>query len=220
MTERLYFDDSYLCEWNARIVERTMLEEQAAVILDRSAFYPTGGGQPHDRGEIAVVRWSMYARGKMVLSCTSWRKRHRKRIRLLARSSGRDGWISMQHHSAQHILTQACVRELGVATIGFHLTEDNATIDLDRVVEDAEIDAAQRGGQPVVMENRAIHCAGSRGLRWLACGYAASARASGCASSRLPVSMRRRVAVRTSARQVSWDLSKLRGSSSGANPSA
>ncbi len=159
MTERLYFDDSYLCEWNARIVERTMLEEQAAVILDRSAFYPTGGGQPHDRGEIAgcaVVDVRARVDGAV--------------LHLLAKAAPKADKVAcalewprrldlMQHHSAQHILTQACVRELGAATIGFHLTKDNATIDLDCVVDDAEIDAALALANQIVMENRAIHCA-------------------------------------------------------------
>ena len=159
MTERLYFDDSYLCEWNARIVERTMLEEQAAVILDRSAFYPTGGGQPHDRGEIA---------GCAVVDVRA--REDGAVLHLLAQAAPKADKVAcalewprrldlMQHHSAQHILTQACVRELGAATIGFHLTEDNATIDLDRVVDDAEIDAALALANQIVMENRAIHCA-------------------------------------------------------------
>ena len=51
------------------------------------------------------------------------------------------------------------MRELGAATIGFHLTEDNATIDLDRVVDDAQVDAALALANQIVMENRAIHCA-------------------------------------------------------------
>ena len=54
----------------------------------------------------------------------------------------------MQHHSAQHILTQASERELGAATIGFHLTEDNATIDINRLVEDDQVDAILSARQP------------------------------------------------------------------------
>ena len=159
MTERLYFDDSYLCEWNARIVERTLLEQKAAVILDRSAFYPTGGGQPHDRGEIA---------GCSVVDVCA--REDGAVLHVLAHAAPLADEVAcaldwprrldlMQHHSAQHILTQASERELGAATIGFHLTEDNATIDINRLVEDDQVDAILALANQIVMENRAIHCA-------------------------------------------------------------
>ena len=50
MTERLYYSDSYLHLFQARIVERLEDNGRPAVVLDRSAFYPTSGGQPADRG--------------------------------------------------------------------------------------------------------------------------------------------------------------------------
>ena len=53
MTERLHYENAYLAEWNARIVERIKQDGKNALILDKSAFYPTGGGQPHDSGEIS-----------------------------------------------------------------------------------------------------------------------------------------------------------------------
>ncbi|PYT22665.1 MAG: hydrolase, partial [Acidobacteria bacterium] len=51
MTERLYYTDSYLREFHARVLDRT--PDGATLYLDRTAFYPTSGGQPHDTGSIA-----------------------------------------------------------------------------------------------------------------------------------------------------------------------
>ena len=55
MTERLYYHDSFLCEFDARVVESFAREGRHAVVLDRTAFYPTSGGQPHDTGKLGDV---------------------------------------------------------------------------------------------------------------------------------------------------------------------
>ena len=55
MTDRLYYDDPYLTRFPARVVESLEWEGQPAVVLDRTAFYPTGGGQPNDVGTLNGV---------------------------------------------------------------------------------------------------------------------------------------------------------------------
>src|SRR5690606_40522892 len=52
ITERLYYTDSYTTSFEARIVEQTSHQDQPAVVLDRTFFYPTSGGQPHDTGTL------------------------------------------------------------------------------------------------------------------------------------------------------------------------
>jgi len=52
MMERLYYQDAYLKTFSARVVERLAREGHPAVVLDRTAFYPTGGGQPYDSGRM------------------------------------------------------------------------------------------------------------------------------------------------------------------------
>ena len=54
MTECLYLSDSYLTQFHARVVRTLQLDGRLAVILDRSAFYPEGGGQPGDRGTLGT----------------------------------------------------------------------------------------------------------------------------------------------------------------------
>ena len=53
-TERLYYTNPYLREFDARVVDRTTHEGKPAVMLDRTAFYPTSGGQPFDVGELGT----------------------------------------------------------------------------------------------------------------------------------------------------------------------
>lgn len=156
MTERLYWHDAYLRRWHARVVERREVAGKVALILDRSAFYPTGGGQPHDRGVIGgapvadvqalddgviahILAQEAPAAAEVVCEL-DWPRR-------------RD---FMQHHSAQHILTRACEKELGAATIGFHLTETSATIDLDGEPDEEGIEKARALANRIVMENRPI----------------------------------------------------------------
>lgn len=132
MTERLYYTDPYVTTFNAHIVERLTIDGRPALALDRTAFYPTGGGQPFDRGRLNDVD---------VLEVIT-RDADGAVIHLLAEDiladtvQGEIDWPRrfdhMQHHTGQHILTQAFIAVAGAKTVGFHLGEDSATIDLDR----------------------------------------------------------------------------------------
>ena len=55
MTDHLYYSDSYCTVFEARVTENLILNDSPAVVLDRTAFYPTGGGQPHDIGVLRML---------------------------------------------------------------------------------------------------------------------------------------------------------------------
>jgi len=133
MTERLYYHDSHTVDFSARVVEWLVFGEHPAVVLDRTYFYPTGGGQPHDAGFIEDVA---------VLDVQTREDDHAVLHILDGDVDGdevacRIDWAQrldhMQHHTGQHILTQAFVQIAGAQTIGFHLGSDVVTIDLDKV---------------------------------------------------------------------------------------
>ena len=132
MTERLYYDEPYLTDFAASVVERLEWEGQPAVVLDRTAFYPTGGGQPHDTGVL---------NGVSVVDVVE-RDTDGEVVHVLdapldaAEIEGHVHWDRrldlMQQHTGQHILSAAFVERLGANTVGFHLSADYATIDVDR----------------------------------------------------------------------------------------
>ena len=154
MTERLYYTDSYTTRFTARIVERTTCEGQAALVLDRTYFYPTSGGQPADRGTI---------NGVDVLDVTV-READGAVLHVMAGDVPADtveGVIDwqrrfdhMQHHTGQHILTQAFIQVAGAHTVGFHLGEESVTIDLDRTAIPADqVNAAEDLANQIVAHN-------------------------------------------------------------------
>jgi len=128
MTERLYLQDPYLRSFRARVLEVRELDGRPAAILDRTAFYPEGGGQPGDRGTLG---------GTGVLDT---QERDGAILHLLekpvqpgeidAQIDWRRRFDHMQQHHGQHLLS-AAFDKLGAPTVSFHLGERTCTIDLD-----------------------------------------------------------------------------------------
>ncbi|MHB1354795.1 MAG: alanyl-tRNA editing protein [Anaerolineae bacterium] len=155
MTVRLYRTDPYCTEFDAQIVESAEHIGQPYAILDRTCFYPTSGGQPHDIGTLNHVR---------VLSVNE----ESEQILHLLESPlapgpvhGRIDWPRrfdhMQQHSGQHILSQAWLRVANAATVSFHLGADTCTIDLalDRC-DDALVDAVEDAANQIIWDNLAV----------------------------------------------------------------
>jgi alanyl-tRNA synthetase len=129
-TERLYYADPYLRSFTARITGVRREGERAAVALDRTAFYPTGGGQPNDMGVLS---------GRQVLDVAAddglvWHLLDAELADDVV--EGALDWDRrfdhMQQHTGQHILSQAFVRACHAETVAFHLGATSSTIDLGR----------------------------------------------------------------------------------------
>jgi alanyl-tRNA synthetase len=157
MTRRLYFDDPYLTGFAALVVERLVHEGRPAVVLDRSAFYPSSGGQPHDTGRLNAIP---------VLDVVE-REENGPVVHILAAAleaeqvEGEIDWPRrfdlMQQHSGQHILSAASLQLLGATTAGFHLAEEYATIDLDRApLSIAQLAEVEELANSVVVQNRPV----------------------------------------------------------------
>jgi alanyl-tRNA synthetase len=125
VTERLYYTDSYLTNFAAHVEA----VDGVRVYLDRTAFYPTSGGQPFDAGllggipvvdvadegeRVAHVLERTVAIGP-VECAVDWERR----------------FDHMQQHTGQHLLSAVFTAHAGLTTIGFHLGRDASTIDLD-----------------------------------------------------------------------------------------
>jgi alanyl-tRNA synthetase len=154
-TERLYYTDCYLREFEARVFRSEPAPNGFKVYLDRTAFYPTSGGQPTDSGTIAGIQ---------VLEAIDEGDEIAHLLRQAPEAEGVRGKIDwarrfdhMQQHTGQHILSAAFERIGEYKTASFHLGENSSSVDLDsdrlgsRQLEEAE-DAANQ----VVFENRAV----------------------------------------------------------------
>jgi alanyl-tRNA synthetase len=155
-TERLYYTDSYVQSFAAQIVARSTYRGRPAVALDRSAFYPEGGGQPADRGSIdAVAVLDVQAEDDVIWHVLA------EDVALPEQVHCRLDWQRrfdhMQQHHGQHLLTAAFLALGGPATTSFHLGESNATIDLDTPELAAELVAAAEDlANQVIWEDRPV----------------------------------------------------------------
>jgi alanyl-tRNA synthetase len=162
MTDRLYYHDPYLREFDATVVETTTHEGKPAIVLDRTAFYPTSGGQPFDVGTLS---------GSRVIDVVDADDDSGRILHIVDRAPdagpvvGQIDWPRrfdhMQQHTGQHVLSAAFDRLLGVRTESFHLGADYSTIDLARELSASEIARAEEEANRIVWEDRpvAIHFA-------------------------------------------------------------
>lgn len=157
MTERLYYHDSFRKEFEAAVVSCTPAGERFHVALDRTAFYPTSGGQPHDTGrlgEAGVLDVLEAENGEVfhlvdralpegpVHGAIDWPRR----------------FDHMQQHTGQHILSAVFLSQFGCATVGFHLGRDISTIDLAAPagVSPGQLEAAERRVNEIIFDDRPV----------------------------------------------------------------
>ncbi len=164
MTEKLYYQDAYLKSFTARIVEQLTHDDHPAAVLDRTAFYPTGGGQPNDRGKLgmaSVVDVIERDADGAVLHILDLPEGSTAFGKVGDEVTGEIDWSRrfdlMQQHTGQHILSQAFIQIADAETVGFHLTEDTLTIDLDkRDLSSTVIEGAEDLANQIVFEDRPV----------------------------------------------------------------
>src|SRR5688572_14651152 len=168
-------------EFDALVIDLCDVAGRNGVVLDRTAFYPTSGGQPFDTGTIggarvvdvvdgddgaivhvveggtAVSGLGARSSGLGASAFAPGATADRRGSELV---SGRIDWARrfdhMQQHTGQHVLSAAIDRVCGVRTESFHLGADTATIDLARELTTAEIAASEDAAQDVVWADRPV----------------------------------------------------------------
>ena len=169
MTERLYYTDSLLHEFEARVVAVSSATGAAAVILDRSAFYPTSGGQVFDTGWLEVGDAQSSARVRVKDVAEDERTGDVLHFvegdaQALQAGSVVHGMIDaerrldhMQQHSGQHVLSAAFERLYGFATVSFHMGDETCTIDLatDSVAA-KQLEAVEKLANEIIAEDRPV----------------------------------------------------------------
>jgi alanyl-tRNA synthetase len=182
MTKRLYYDDSFLYDFDAEV--REVLESpRPGLILDRTAFYPTSGGQVFDTGwltseanaKLRVTEVADAEDGKVIHYVEATRDDLKPGTRVHGEIDAARRRDHMQQHSGQHVLSAAFVRLYNIPTVSFHMADDYCSIDLDTpTLTKEQIESAERLANEIVLENRAVDIrfvtreeAGKMGLRKL-----------------------------------------------------
>jgi alanyl-tRNA synthetase len=154
-TERLYYTDCFLREFEARVLRSEAAPNGFKVYLDRTAFYPTSGGQPTDSGTIAGIQ---------VLEAIDEGDEIAHILQQAPEAEGVSGQIDwarrfdhMQQHTGQHILSAAFEKIGDYKTVSFHLGEESSSIDLDSDrLGSRQLEEAEEAANQVVFENRPV----------------------------------------------------------------
>jgi alanyl-tRNA synthetase len=152
MTERLYYQDSYLTEFRARVVDAS--PDRQRVYLDRTAFYPTSGGQPFDTGELG---------GLKVVEVTDEGDRIAHVLadalpetEVAGRIDRERRFDHMQQHTGQHLLSAVLLELFHTPTVSFHLGAEACTIDVAGALEPDQLREAERRANQTIFENRPV----------------------------------------------------------------
>lgn len=155
-TQKLYDIDSHLSEFSATVLECNKTNENFEIILDKTAFFPEGGGQPADTGFIALARVNdvqikngcithfcnaAVPVGEEVVCKLDWEQRFRR----------------MQNHSGEHIVSGIAHRLFDCENVGFHMGED-VTVDFDKELTDEQLEKIEQLANEAIYKNVRFIC--------------------------------------------------------------
>jgi alanyl-tRNA synthetase len=168
MTDRLYYHDSFLYDFDAKVLD-VNVTPRPALILDRTAFYPTSGGQIHDTGWIISADTTNSDQKFRVTETADTEDGHvvhylEAPVKDFTAGTLVHGQIDatrrrdhMQQHSGQHVLSAAFVRLFNIPTVSFHMADDYCSIDLETsTLSKDQIESAERLANEIILENRAV----------------------------------------------------------------
>lgn len=155
MTEKLYYEDALLREFTGVVVDCREEKGQWVVVLDRTAFYPEGGGQPADHGlldgvNVVDVREK---NGEVLHMCDG-------KVQIGESVSGRIDWSRrfdfMQQHSGEHIVSGILCEKFGCDNVGFHIGHELVTIDFNAELSTADVAFVEKAANQYIWEDHTL----------------------------------------------------------------
>ncbi len=152
MTEKLYYIDSHMKTFTARVIACDPGKNGFQVMLDRTAFFPEGGGQGADTGTLGDARvLDAREKGSEVVHITD------KALTVGETVRGEIDWTlrfsRMQLHSGEHIVSGIIHRLYGYENVGFHMNGSEATLDADGYLDEDQVRLVERMANGAVWEN-------------------------------------------------------------------
>lgn len=153
-SKKVFQEDSYLKTLEADVVSCNKSDEYYEVILDQTIFYPhMSGGQPKDEGTINGLKvFDVIEDGELIIH----RLKEPIKGRVLLEIDFSRRFDHMQQHTGQHILSYAFSKLFDGNTVGFHLSQEYATIDLDIALNPQMIEAAEALSNRIIYENKRV----------------------------------------------------------------
>ena len=158
ITEKLYYKDAYIKEFCAQVLQCEKCDKGFKVILDATAFFPEAGGQPCDIGTIgeATVFDVQIDKDEIVYHYTDKPLEIGQKAECKLNFERRFSY--MQNHTGEHIVSGIANRLFGCQNVGFHLSNELATVDFDIVLTREQIDQIEVLANEAVWKNYAVNC--------------------------------------------------------------
>ena len=155
MTKRLYYEDAYCREFDARVMDCREGKQGWEVVLDQTAFYPEGGGQPADEGTLGEAKvLDVKEGGEEVIHLCD------RPLEPGSAVHGKLDWDRrfrfMQQHSGEHIFSGIVHRTFGYDNIGFHMGKDCVTVDFSGMLSEKDIAQVERAANEAVLADLEI----------------------------------------------------------------
>ena len=156
-TERLYYSDSYIKEFNALVVSCEKIEKGFKVVLDRTAFFPEGGGQMPDTGFIGDAKvYDVQEADEVIYHFVD------KELNASTEYDCEIDWeqrfLRMQSHSGEHIVSGVVHSLYGYDNVGFHMEEDYVTVDFSGELTREQLDEVEEKTNRYIYDNIEIEC--------------------------------------------------------------
>ncbi|MBK5240958.1 DHHA1 domain-containing protein [Clostridium sp.] len=150
--EKLCYENPYQKEFTAEVINVIQKEKEYHVELDKTYFYPEGGGQPSDTGYInGIAVTYVYEKNEKIYHVVGVNPLKIHKVKCSIDFEKRYDY--MKQHLGQHILS-ACISNLfNAVTIGFHLGKDSATIDIDKTIGSSQLKECEEMANKIILEN-------------------------------------------------------------------
>lgn len=159
MTEQLYYKDSYRKEFEAVVLSCIQKENKFEAVLDRTAFFPEGGGQTADTGILCTESKEVKVldvqeiEGKIIHYIDDEIPAGE---RITGKLDFEERFSKMQQHTGEHIISGIVHERFGYENVGFHLGKDEVTMDYDGPLSAEELRSIEYEANQIVAEDRAI----------------------------------------------------------------